>query len=363
MMKKHDYKFIKEYVESFGYKLLSTEYKNANTKLKIECQEGHMFERTFSKFKQTQNCPYCTNTRKWNILEIKEYLKNIGYTLLSTEYKNNQTKLDMICSEGHKIQMTLGNIQQGKRCHICSRKTASEKRKHDYEFVKQYIKSEGYKLLSKTYINQDEKLKIRCPKGHVFLMSFCKFKQGQRCPQCCKNKKMSHKEFLEKFYNQNYNTENIEILSEYINAKTKIKCKCLKDGCIWYVIPNSLLNGTGCPQCNESKGEKRVAKYLDNRNIEYERQYKFNDCKSNKELPFDFYIHSLNIAIEYDGGQHYMIVNHFGGLNGFITTKIHDTIKTQYCKNNNIRLIRIPYWDFDNIENILSQLLNINMNK
>ena len=58
-----------------------------------------------------------------------------------------------------------------------------------------------------------------------------------------------------------------------------------------------------------------------------------------------------------------MIVNHFGGLNGFITTKIHDTIKTQYCKNNNIRLIRIPYWDFDNIENILSQLLNINMNK
>lgn len=107
MMKKHDYKFIKEYVESFGYKLLSTEYKNANTKLKIECQEGHMFERTFSKFKQTQNCPYCTNTRKWNILEIKEYLKNIGYTLLSTEYKNNQTKLDMICSEGHKIHDTI----------------------------------------------------------------------------------------------------------------------------------------------------------------------------------------------------------------------------------------------------------------
>ena len=173
-------------------------------------------------------------------------------------------------------------------------------------------------------------------------------------------KRKSHEEFVNQL---NIKNPNIEVLGKYVNVSTKIMVKCMLCGNEWTVTPGSLLNGTGCPQCNESKGEKRVAKYLDSRNIEYERQYKFNDCKSNKELPFDFYIHSLNIAIEYDGGQHYMIVNHFGGLNGFITTKIHDTIKTQYCKNNNIRLIRIPYWDFDNIENILSQLLNINMNK
>ena len=39
--------------------------------------------------------------------------------------------------------------------------------------------------------------------------------------------------------------------------------------------------------------------------------------------------------------------------------KIKDNIKTQYCKDNNIKLIRIPYWDFDNIEEILKKELNL----
>ena len=60
-----------------------------------------------------------------------------------------------------------------------------------------------------------------------------------------------------------------------------------------------------------------------------------------------------NICIEYDGRQHFEIVKKFGGLEGFIDTKIRDTIKNTYCKKNNIKLIRIPYWDFDNIEKIL----------
>ena len=113
----------------------------------------------------------------------------------------------------------------------------------------------------------------------------------------------------------------------------------------------------------ESKGEKRVAKYLDNKNIKYKRQYKFNDCKYKRELPFDFYISSLNIAIEYDGEDHYMIFTrgkseaYEKAFNRFINTKIRDTIKTIYCKENNIKLIRIPYWDFDRIEEILEKEL------
>ena len=360
-MKKPTYKEVKKYIESFGYELLSEVYINANTKLKIKCSNGHIFERTFSKFKQTQNCPYCTKTRKWTIEEIREYLNNIGYTLISNEYKNNQTKLDMICSEGHGIKMTFGNIQQGKRCHICSRKISSEKKKHTYDFVNEYIENFGYKLLSKKYIDQDKKLKIKCPKGHIFKMSFCKFKQGQRCPECCKNKKMTHEEFMGKFYKQNPNANNIEILGTYINSTTKIKCRCKVDKYEWETIPSVLLNQKcGCPQCNSSKGEKRIARYLNENNMYYEEQYKFKDCKFYKCLPFDFYIPSLNIIIEYDGKQHYEIVEWFGGLDGFIDTKIRDTIKNIYCKENNIKLIRIAYWDFDNIEEILNKKLNIN---
>ena len=86
-------------------------------------------------------------------------------------------------------------------------------------------------------------------------------------------------------------------------------------------------------------------------------QYKFDDCRSKDKLPFDFYVLSKNIAIEYDGRQHYEIIEWFGGFDSFIEGKIRDTIKTIYCKENNIKLIRIPYWDFDNIEEILDREL------
>lgn len=426
-MKKLTYEEVKEYIESFGYELLNEEYMNANTKLKIKCSNGHIFERTFSKFKQTQNCPYCTKTRKWTVEEIREYLNNIGYTLISNEYKNNQTKLDMMCSEGHKIKMTFGSIQQGKRCHICSRKTSSEKKKHTYDFVKEYIESFGYVLLSEKYIRQDKKLKMVCPKGHIFKMSFSKFKQGQRCPECCKNKKMTHEEFIEKFYKQNPNANSIEILGTYINsttkirckckvdkyewetipsvllnqkcgcpkcsgniqksheefmkdfikknifaneieilekyknAYTKIKCRCKIDGYEWETKPSNLLNGTGCPKCNESKGEKRIAKYLKENNIKFKPQKKFNDLLGvgGKQLSYDFYLPLYDILIEYQGEYH-------DGTAGnqtekeFEIQKEHDKRKKKYAEEHNIELLEIWYWDYDKIENILSQELNIN---
>ena len=62
-------------------------------------------------------------------------------------------------------------------------------------------------------------------------------------------------------------------------------------------------------------------------------------------------------VIEYDGKQHFKPVDIFGGQDGFEETQLHDQIKTQYCKDNNIELIRIPYWEKDNIEEILNHKL------
>jgi hypothetical protein len=61
-----------------------------------------------------------------------------------------------------------------------------------------------------------------------------------------------------------------------------------------------------------------------------------------------------NICIEYDGIQHFESVDYFGGELGFINTQMRDNIKNEYCKNNNIKLIRIPYWDYENIDQILT---------
>lgn len=117
--------------------------------------------------------------------------------------------------------------------------------------------------------------------------------------------------------------------------------------------------GRRCPKCKTIfKGEEKIKEYLDKNNINYIEQHRFKDCKYKNTLAFDFYLPDYNCCIEYDGRQHYYISEYFGGQNGFIDTKIRDTIKNIYCDKNNIRLVRIPYWEFNNIEDILAKEIN-----
>lgn len=68
------------------------------------------------------------------------------------------------------------------------------------------------------------------------------------------------------------------------------------------------------------------------------------------------------MAIEYDGEGHFMIINRSKDANKnvevFINTCIKDNIKDKFCKDNNRKILRIPYWDFKNIEEILSNHIN-----
>lgn len=114
----------------------------------------------------------------------------------------------------------------------------------------------------------------------------------------------------------------------------------------------------GCPYCGESNGEFQVRKILEDLQISYKPQYKFNDLKDNGFLRFDFYIGDMRKAIEFDGIQHY-VPTRFNGITEeranelFKETKKHDEMKNQYCANNNIELLRIPYYDIDNVRNIV----------
>ena len=65
-----------------------------------------------------------------------------------------------------------------------------------------------------------------------------------------------------------------------------------------------------------------------------------------------------NLIIEYDGEQHFKPISAFGGEDGFWTTITHDAIKNQYCEDNNINILRIPYWEFDDIEKLIKDKLN-----
>ena len=92
-------------------------------------------------------------------------------------------------------------------------------------------------------------------------------------------------------------------------------------------------------------------------NIYYEKEKCFDGCKDERMLPFDFYIPQYNVCIEYQGQQHYHPVEVFKGEVGFEIRQKHDNMKRGFCKENNIKLIEIPYWEYDNIEKILKDKL------
>lgn len=151
-------------------------------------------------------------------------------------------------------------------------------------------------------------------------------------------------------------------LVNYINNHTKIKIICKKHG-IFEQSPDHHLLGNGCPLCNNSSNESKVEKLLKEKKIKFEAQKRFLDCRDKRSLPFDFYLPDYNICIEYDGQQHFRPTD-FGKCYSHLTEeakqnfeiiKKHDKIKTDFCKNNGIYLLRISYKDniIDKINSIL----------
>lgn len=146
-----------------------------------------------------------------------------------------------------------------------------------------------------------------------------------------------------------------KILSSYIKDGEKILIDFNCGHEPHWIRPNSLKKYYGCPICNESKGEKVVRLYLENNNINFIQEYRFEDCRYKNLLRFDFYIPNRNLCIEYDGMQHFKSFDYFGGEERLKVTQKRDKIKNRFCEENNINLLRIPYYELDNIDKILDR--------
>jgi len=179
MPKKHTYEYVKNFIKSEGYTLLSDTYKNGQVKLSVKCNKGHEYEVKFNKFQQGRRCPICKDTTL-TYSYVKDFIELKGYQLLSNTYKNANSKIKVKCDKGHEYEVTFGNFKhKNKRCSICNGGITLT-----YEHIKEFIESKGYKLLSNNYKNAHTKLKIKCPEDHEYKVNFNNFKQGQRCPFC-----------------------------------------------------------------------------------------------------------------------------------------------------------------------------------
>jgi hypothetical protein len=214
------------------------------------------------------------------------------------------------------------------------------------EFIQRAKKIHGdkydYSLVE--YKNMNSKVILICDKHGefpIFPNNHIHKKCG--CDKCRDTYKSTTKKFIEKARKIHGNKYDYSLVN-YKNNRFVVEIICPVHGS-FELTPNKHLDRIdGCPKCNRtSKGENIIKWWLDNNNIQYETQKRFEDCKDKRTLPFDFYIPSKNMCIEYDGIQHFEIRERFGGIDGFVDRKRKDKIKNNYCKNNNIKLIRISY--------------------
>lgn len=209
-------------------------------------------------------------------------------------------------------------------------------------------------ILSNKYITAKTKYTFKCKEGHTFPLTSDKlYSRGDWCPFCAGR----YGDFQSKYKHIIEDIQHGVMLSNYINATTKIKCKCSNGHPSFEMLPTNLNKGKWCKYCNHtSHGEQAIINFLTANSIPFKREYRFEDLKGRRNaLPFDFAIFnkdsSLMCLIEYDGEQHFRPLRHSQtkekNLKKYNDIVRNDKKKNEYCKHNNIRLIRISYFDVD----------------
>ena len=171
------------------------------------------------------------------------------------------------------------------------------------EFIKRAKEIHGgkYDYSLADYKGYDKKIKIICPTHGVFEQSPDSHLRGRACPVCGKEKLSMlfsfPQEQLIKRAKEIHGDKYDYSLVDYKKAIVKVKIICPIHG-IFEQSPDSHLRERGCPICNESHGEKKISKWLNDNgyflNKDYFREFKFKDLKSKNNvcLRFDFYINS-----------------------------------------------------------------------
>jgi very-short-patch-repair endonuclease len=330
--------------DKYDYSLV--QYKNYATKVKI-ILDGKIYEQSPQNH-LSGKCPE-RKTSKTNINEFIERSKiihNNRYDYSLVEYKNNYTKVKIILD---------GKIyEQSPKKHLSGRRPEKRnKYKTNDEFIKKCtdIYGDRYDYSLVEYKSLYDKIKIIF-KNNIYEIIANDHLNGV-IPE--NRQVMNTKDFIVKskfIHGDRYDYSKVN----YFDRNSKVII--LYNGSEYLQSPDQHLRG-----CNPvgsillSKGEEKIRNFLDKNCIKYKSEFKFEDCKFNGHLPFDFYLEEYNLLIEYDGEHHFYPIDYFGGIDNYKKTLRNDEIKNLYANKNGINLLRIKYHDFDKIESIISDYI------
>lgn len=331
------------------------------------------------------------NNKPYKIEDVKKSFERKNYTLLSTEYINTKTKLNYICNK-HKelgVQQTTyttlrKNINNCKLCikdsfknNLYKKRNFTPKSSEEFylDHFNQY-KKEIYDVIGNEYSLLDtfkgengkhmfKLLHNICKK--IYVVERYKFLKGNnRCqnPECKRERKSKKRmKPISRVKKEIFDLVGDEylLLGSYkgTNINTIFYHKVCKN--TFWKSPHNFFAGQRCPHCIiPTKGEQRIIDFLKLHNQKFIFQYGYVDLigTNGGELSYDFYLTDYNLLIEYQGQFHDgTALKKFPDR--YEKQKEHDKRKREYAESHNIKLLEIWYWDFDNIESILTNELKL----
>lgn len=316
-----------------------------------------------------------SNKNRWSkdrFLRELELLQDKDDYILS-DYENINrwdSKFTVQCKKCSYIWQTNPNIffDAESRCSNCNRgeRWTLERFLKEIELLSDkddYIFSD-YENIS----SSKSKFAVQCKKcGYIWKVTPVDFfvSSKSRCSNCNRGERWSKDRFLKEV--ELLQDKDNYIFSDFdgiTTCKSNFTVRCKKCDNVWSTCSNSFFTaGTRCLTCNESRGERRIALFLKRNNIKFQREKKFDACKNKQKLPFDFYLPDFNLILEFNGEQHYKKMtfspNDETNVAKFERTKLTDSIKKQWAIENGYTFLEIRYDQINQIEEILTQELNL----
>lgn len=368
------YDDVKEYVNNLGYELISVKYIRNQDPLIIKDKIGYYYFVSYTNLKISNKLRIVSKSNPYTIQNIKLWCKlnNKPFELLSEEYKEPNMKLKWKCLKnecGEIFEAIWTNIQSNKGCPYCAGQKVGLSNclanlRPDLTLEWHPTKNGDLTPYDVT-CGSKKYVWWKCDNNHEWITTVKdRNKSLNGCPYCAHilpcvdyNLLICNPELC-KEWDYKKNNKNPQDYLPY--SKQKVWWICKECGFKWKSAIGHRSNGIGCPQCSESKGEKRIKVYLNLNNIFYIGQKEFDGLigTGNGLLSYDFYLPQHNLLIEYQGEQHEHYCKGFHkSKKDFEKQLEHDRRKRVFTHNNNINFLVIWYFDFDNIETIINNYL------
>ena len=280
--------------------------------------------------------------KKSKFIEKSKEVHGGKYNYSKVEYVNSHTKVCIICPIHGEFWQEPYNHTNGHGCYFCGNR---KKTTNDFIIESKKIHGDKYDYSKSEYKSANSKIIVTCRKHGDFYIRASSHLQGCGCKKCAIEKtsnlqRKKYEDFIaeaKKIHGNKYDYSKVE----YVNNRTKVCIICPEHGEFWQTPNAHLKLYEGCPLCKNS----RMCDYLINafkeNNIDFELEKKFEWLKYDNNMLLDFYLPKYNIAIECQGGQHFVSVKKYKGDGGLEVRQKRDFEKNKQCLEHNVRILYI----------------------